>query len=342
VKIALLGFPQAGKKTLFSLLTGRSVPAGMKDTESLDGNASVRDSRVDSIAAIVKPEKTKYAETTFVYCSDIREGDAKRGWLESARRCELLCMVVRAFSSTSVYHAKGSVDPARDQSSLQTELLLADFELVEKRLERIGKEKRGGQTPVQITEEKTLVKCKEWLESDKMLLSVGLGEQELASVRSLGLLTLKPLIWTYNVDEDAVKEDATNPVTVSCKIEQEIMGIDNDEERNAYLKELGLSSSGIDRMNRAAYDALGLMSFYTMGEDEVRAWSIRKGSTAPQAAGKIHTDIERGFIRVEIIKYDDLVAAGSESAVKERGKVETKGKDYVIQDGDICCYLFNV
>jgi GTP-binding protein YchF len=342
MKIVLLGFPQAGKKSLFSLLTGRSVPSGLKETESLDGNASVRDSRVDAIAAIVKPQKIKYAETSFSYCSDIREGDTKRGWMESARRSDMLCMVVRAFSSTSVYHEKGSIDPERDRSSLQTELLLADFELVEKRLERIGKEKRGGQTPVQIMEEKTLVKCKETLESDTMLLNLTLGEQELSSVRGLGLLTMKPIIWTYNVDEDAVKEEATNPVTVSCKIEQEIMGIDNVEERNAYLKELGLSSSGIDRMNRAAYDALGLMSFYTMGKDEVRAWSIRKGSTAPQAAGKIHSDIERGFIRVEVVKYDDLMAAGSEAAVKERGKVETKGKDYVIQDGDICTYLFNV
>jgi hypothetical protein len=342
MKIALLGFPQAGKRTLFSLLTGRAVPPGMKETDSLDGAAPVRDPRVDAISAMLQPEKTKYAETTFVYCSDIKEGDAKRGWLEPARRCDLLCMVVRAFASTSVYHPKGSVDAARDRSSLQTEILLADFELVEKRLERIVKEKRGGQTPVQIMEEKTLTRCKETLESDKALFGLKFTEQELASIRTLGLLTLKPIIWTYNVDEDAVKEDGMDPMTVSCRIEQEIMGMEDDAERKAYLKELGLASTGVDRMNRAAYDALGLMSFYTMGKDEVRAWTIKKGSTAPQAAGKIHTDMERGFIRAEVIKYDNLMEAGSEAAVKERGQVETKGKDYVIQDGDICSILFNV
>jgi ribosome-binding ATPase len=342
MKVALLGFPQSGKRTLFSLLTSRQVPAGLKDTESLEGVAPVRDPRVDAIAAMVKPQKTKYAETVFVYCSDIREGEAKRGWLEPARQCDLLCMAVRAFTSTSVYHPKGSVDPARDRSSLQTELLLADFEMVEKRVDRIAKEKRGGQTPAQIAEEKTLVKFKEALELDKRLSDLELEDWEKASIRSLGLLTLKPVVWTYNVDENAVKEDGIDPVTVSCKIEQEIMSIEDGGERSAYLKELGLSSPGIDRMNRAVYQALGMMSFYTMGEDEVRAWGIRRGSTAPQAGGKVHSDIERGFIRVEIIKYDDLMAAGSEAAVQQRGKVEIKGKDYIMQEGDICHFLFNV
>jgi ribosome-binding ATPase YchF (GTP1/OBG family) len=175
-----------------------------------------------------------------------------------------------------------------------------------------------------------------------MLADLALDPHELQSIRSLGLLTLKPVMWAYDVDEGQVKNEGTDPFTIACKIEQEIMDLESPEEQSLYLKELGLSSSGVDRMNRAAYDALGLMSFYTMGEDEVRAWTIRKGTLAPAAAGKVHTDIERGFIRAEIVKYDDLMAAGSEAAVRDAGKVQLKGKDYVIQDGDICLFRFSV
>jgi hypothetical protein len=165
---------------------------------------------------------------------------------------------------------------------------------------------------------------------------------ELASVRSLGLMCLKPFLWVYNVDEADVHEDGHDPVTIACLIEKEIMEIQDPAERQAYLDDMGLKSSGVDRMSRAVYDALGLMSFYTMGKDEVRAWTVAKGATAPEAAGKIHTDMQRGFIRAEIIKFNDLVEAGSEAEVKSRGKLDLKGKDYVMQDGDICSFLFNV
>jgi len=342
MKIALLGLPQAGKRTLFTLLTGRKVPDSRKEDESLEGHAPVRDPRVDTITAIVKPQRTKYAETVFLLCPDVNEGSNERFWLETARRCELLCMVVRAFSSEIVYHPRGTVDPKRDRANLETELMLADLELVDKRLERIGKEKRAGQNHLQAVEERTLLKCKQAIESEQKPGTLKLDVEESTSMRSLGLLTLKPIIWTYNVDEKDVKNDGVDPVTISCKIEQEIMAIEDAEERKQYLMEMGLTSPGIDRMNRAAYDTLGLMSFYTMGEDEVRAWTIRKGSTAPTAAGKIHTDMERGFIRVEIVKYNDLISAGNESAVKAQGKIQLKGKDYVIEDGDICNFRFNV
>ena len=342
MKVALLGLPQAGKRTMFTLLTGRNIPEGRKEEEIVEGHAPVRDPRVDRISALVKPQRTKYAETVFLLCPDIIEGSNERFWLEAARRCELLCMVVRAFTSDVVYHPRETVDPKRDRANLETELMLADLELVEKRLERIGKEKRAGQNHLQVVEERTLQKCKQAIESEQKPGTLKLDSEESASMRNLGLLTLKPIIWTYNVDEQDVKEDGVDPVTISCKIEQEIMAIADAEERRQYLAALGLTSSGVDRMNRAAYDTLGLMSFYTMGEDEVRAWTIRKGSTAPVAAGKIHTDIERGFIRVEIVKYDDLTVAGSESAVKAQGKTQLKGKDYIIEDGDICNFRFNV
>lgn len=342
MKAALLGFPQAGKRTLFSLLTGRRVSETRKESDSIEGQAPVHDSRLDAIANVVKPRKMKYAEMTFVLCPDIKAVSDGRDWLEAARRCDLLCMVVRAFKDESVYHPSGSVDAERDRASLETELLLVDLELVEKRLERIGKEKREGQAPAQALEEKTLVKCAKAIESEKKPGDLDMEIHELESVKSLGLLTLKPVIWTYNVDENDVTDKGNGPVAIACKIEREIMDIEDAEERKEYLAELGLTSSGVDRMNRAAYDALGLISFYTVIKDEVRAWTIRKGTPAPAAAGKVHSDMERGFIRVEIIGYDDFIAAGSEALAREQGKAHLKGKDYILEDGDICTFRFNV
>ena len=341
MKVALLGYAQAGKRTLFSLLTGRSIPPGRKETESVEGMAPVRDPRVDAIARVAKPVKTKYAETAFVLCPDIQEGSNERPWMDPARQCDLMCLVVRAFKSESVYHPKGSVDAARDRGGLEAELLLADLELIEKRLERIGKEKRARQTPAQMLEEKTLGRCHQAIEAGTKLGGLALEPHEAGIVRSLNLFILNPVLWAYNVDESDVREDVADVLTIACKIEQEIMGIENADERQEYLAALGVASSGLDRMNRAAYAAMGLMSFYTMGKDEVRAWTIRKGSTAPVAAGKIHSDMERGFIRAEVIKYNDLMALGSESAVKAHGKALLKGKDYVIEDGDICEIRFN-
>jgi ribosome-binding ATPase len=342
MKAALLGMPEAGKSTLFTLLTGRAVPPSRKETEALEGKAPVRDERVDVMSRIVQPERKKYAETEFVLCPDVSAGSEKREWLEAAKKCDLLCMVVRAFLDPSVYHPDGSVSPERDKGHLAMELLLADLEITDKRLERIEKEKRSGQTPAQALEESALLKCKKALEKEQVLLQAGLDEKEIVALRTLELVTLKPVVWVWNVDEKDVREDAVNPITIACQIEKEIMELQDAAERQAYLKDLGLASSGVDRTNRAVYDTLGLMSFYTSGKDEVRAWTVRKGSVAPVAAGKIHTDIQRGFIRVEIMKYDDLVELGSEAAVKQSGRLETKGKDYVIQDGDICHFLFNV
>jgi GTP-binding protein YchF len=345
MKIALLGLPQSGKRTLFSLLTGREVSEHRGEDETVEGIAPIRDPRVDIIAGIAKPDKIKYAENKIVLCPDIAEGSGKREWLDAARRCDLLCMVVRAFTSERIYHPAGSVDCERDRVTLNTELLLADLELIEKRLERIAKEKKSGRTPAQIKEEGTLLKCREAIEAEESISSLELDQEELASVKSLNLVTLMPLLWVYNVDEDKISEkrgDREGDFTVSALIEKEIMAMEDPDDRKEYLEALGLSSSGLDRLNAAAYDRLGLMSFYTMGKDEVRAWTIRKETAAPAAGGKIHSDIERGFIRVEIIKYDDLVCAGSEAAVKSQGKALLKGKDYIMEDGDICNFRFNV
>lgn len=349
MKLALLGLPQSGKKTLFTLLAGRAIPPGHSETDSLEGIAPIRDPRVDVLAELTNPEKTTYAENIVVLCPDIKQGSDKREWLDAARRCELLCVVVRDFSSEDVYHPAGSVNAARDRANLATEFLLTDLMLIETRLQRIEKEKRSGQTTAQATEQKILLRCKETLENEKGVREAGLEAHELALIRSLEFLTLKPILWVYNVDEarlgsETVRHDSEKAgvFVVSCRIEQEVMSLSDNTERLAFMKELGLNSLGPDRLNNAAYDAMGLMSFYTIGPDEARAWTIRKGTLAPAAAGKVHTDIERGFIRAEVLKYDDLVALGSEKAVKEAGKAQLKGKDYIMEDGDICHFRFNV
>lgn len=347
MKVALLGLPQAGKKTFFSLLTGRksATPIALKEGESLEGIAPIYDPRVAALADLFKPERFKFAENIIALCPDIAEGAGKRPWLEASRRCDLLCMVIREFSSADVYHPKGSVDAGRDRAFLESECILADLELLENRLTRMAKEKRAGQTAQQVQEEHTLTKIKETLEREMKWTPFNLAPHEMDAIRSLNLLTLKPLLWAYNVDENALADSAgaaPGVFKVSCRIESEIMALDSLEERQAYLKDLGVAASGLERLNQAAYDALGLMSFYTVGKDEVRAWTIRKGTLAPAAAGKVHSDIERGFIRVEVIKYDDLMAAGSEAAAKAQGKAQVKGRDYIIEDGDVCHFRFNV
>jgi GTP-binding protein YchF len=347
MKAAIVGYAQSGKKTLFKLLTNRDVPQGRREDEAVEGAAPVYDARVEKLSEICKPQKTRYAETLMVLCPDVPEG-GKGTWMEAARKCELLCVVLRAFTAPEVFHPRGSVDAERDRSDLATEIVFADVDMVDKRLERLAKEKRAGLNPAQQAEEKALIKCRDTLAAGKWLKDAGLDENELKTIRTLGLLTLMTVLWVYNVDDsdvqsalEAEKAD-TSAIVVSCKIEREIMAMENREERQAFLSEVGFAQSGLERLNTAAYDTLGLMSFYTAGPDEVRAWTIRKGSTAPVAAGKIHSDIERGFIRAEVTKIDDLVAAGGEAEAKAKGKTQVKGRDYVIEDGDICHFRFSV
>ena len=342
MKIALIGFEQAGKRTLFALLTGRDVGANRKPGEVVEGIADIRDTRVDKLAELCEPEGTVYAQNHFVLCPDAVTGSGSRDWLDAARRCDLLCLVVRAFESDQVYHPAGSIDAERDRVDLASEILLADMELVEKRQARLEKEARAGLSAGQKLEQKALEKCMAILEEEKGVAEAELDEQELSAIRSLGLLTLLPVLVARNVSEDDLGDARDGSVTVSCQIEQEIAAIADPAERDEYLESLGLDALGVDRVNAAAYDALGLMSFYTTGKDECRAWTIRKGSIAPVAGGKIHSDIERGFIRVEVTKYEDFLETGSEKAAKDQGKIQLKGKDYIIEDGDICHFLFNV
>jgi ribosome-binding ATPase YchF (GTP1/OBG family) len=308
MKIAILGLGQAGKKTLFTLLTGRSVPPTVKPGEAIEGSAAIKDSRVDALSDFYNPEKTTYAENQFVLCPDIADRD-----------------------------------PERDRATIETELLLADMQLVETRLQRLAKDKKKGQTTEQALEEEVLQRFNTALEEERFLSTVELDPDEEHAIKSLDLVTRTPLLFAYNVSENDIGKDFGPGVfTISCAIESEIAAIDDEGERTEFMEAMGITEPSLDRINAALYDALGLMSFYTSGEDECRAWTIRKGSSAPMAGGKIHSDIERGFIRVEVMKYDDLMAAGSEQGVKKAGKMQLNGKDYTIEDGDICHFLFNV
>jgi len=342
VRIALVGLPQAGKRTLLALLTGRVAPDTHKVAEVIEGNALVRDPRVDRLAELFRPRKITYAENSFVLCPDVEDGGG-REWYDDVRTCHLICLVIRGFRSEQVYHPAGSVDPARDQALIETELALADLERAMNRLLRIEKEKKAGPSAAREIEERALRRAVEVLDTGAWLTNEPFDADERRALNTLGLATLLPVLRVFNVDEaDLDRDHGPGAFAVAAQIEREILAIADPTERREYLHALGLDAPGLDRMNQAAYEALGLMSFYTVGKDEVRAWTIRRGSRAPVAGGKIHSDIERGFIRVEVIKYDDLIAAGSEKAVKDQGKAQLRGKEYEMSDGDICHFLFNV
>jgi hypothetical protein len=342
MKIALIGLPQAGKRTLFTLLTSRAVPESRKPGETVEGVAWVRDPRIDVLKGVFQPKKTTYAENNFVLCPDATTGGESYEWLNAARRCHLVLLVLRAFEDDGVYHPAGSVNANRDRENLEAELLLADMELVEKRLERLAKESKSGLNGEQEREKGVLDKSMVCLEDSRRLSEMTLTESERATVRSLDLVTFLPVLPVYNVSESDLGSDfGEGTAAVSCQIESEVAGIKDEGERAEFLEALGLESPGLDRVNAAAYAALGLMSYYTVGEDECRAWTIRQGASAPEAGGTIHSDIERGFIRAEVMKYDDFIAAGTEAEARNRGHLSTRGRDYLVEDGDIMHFLHN-
>lgn len=346
MRLGLVGLQGAGKRCIFEALTGRRVEPALPLDKPVEGQTSVPDERVDRLADLLRSKSRKYAELDVALCPDVTGDDPKRAWLSGARNCDLLIGVIRAFEAGDVFHPKGSVSAERDREDIATELLLADLELVEKRLENMAKEKRS-KGSVDAIEERTILKCRDSLEANRRLDEIELSEQELKAVAHLAFVTLKPIFWVLNVSEnDVVKADADssgdgNVLSICCSLERDIKELDA-EERSAYLKEMGLAHDGVSRLLNMAYRKLGLISFLTAGEKETRAWTVRKGSPATRAGGKIHSDIERGFIRVEVIAYDDYIAAGSEAEAKKAGKAALKGKDYIVQDGDVCLFRFNV
>ncbi len=362
----ITGLPYVGKTTLFNLLTGAHASTGAfagAEGETNIGVAKVPDERVDKLSALFKPKKTTFAEITYRDLGLAKSATPGEGIspkkLGELRNSDALVHVVRAFSDPSVPHAEGSVDPLRDMATLDLELLFSDHAIVEKRLDSIDKELRSAKGPDREAKERELAflqRAKPALESETPLRDLDIDPEEQRVIRGYRFLTLMPQLVVVNMDEsDVAKPDvvlaplraaaATHRggavVAVCAKIEAEIAELPADEA-NVFRQELGLAEAPLDRIVHATYDLLGLTSFYTAGEDEVRAWTIVKGATAPDGAGTIHSDLQRGFIRAEVIRWDELLKAGSEANARKQGLLRTEGKAYVMQDGDVMNVLFNV
>jgi hypothetical protein len=357
VKIGLVGLPRSGKTTLFNLLTGASVATSRFEgarAEPHAGVARVPDPRVDRLSGLFKPKKTTYATFEVIDLAGITRGE--RGGLDARefRAADALLHVVRAFEDPSL----GAPDPRRDIVDLEMELLLADLEVVERRLERLDLSLRKRRTDAEAAEQAVLRRLKGELEGETPLRAVALTAEEARIIRGFTFLSEKPILHCVNLYEKGLADGprvvevfeladvAARPQTavgwVSAVIEAELAQLAG-EERDAFLADLGLTEPAINRVLRDCYELLGLVSFFTVGEDEVRAWPIRRGTRAQDAAGTVHSDIARGFIRAEVTAYDDLIAAGGALAdVRARGQLRLEGKDYPVQDGEICHVRFNV
>jgi ribosome-binding ATPase len=363
----ITGLPYVGKTTLFNLLTGGHASTGAfagAEAETNIGVAKVPDERVEKLSALFKPKATTFAEITYRDLGLAKsatpggEGISPKK-LGDLRNSDALAHVVRAFAAPSVPHAEGSVDPLRDMATLELELLFSDHAIVEKRLEGLEREMRSAKGPDREAKERELAflqRAKPALEAETPLRDLDVEPEEQRLIRGYRFLTLMPQLVVVNVDEAdvaspdatlaplraaAAKHRGTAVVAVCAKIEAEIAELPADEA-TAFRAELGLTEAPLDRVVHATYDLLGVTSFFTAGEDEVRAWTVYKGSTAQQAAGAIHSDLERGFIRAEVIRWDELLKAGSEANARKQGLMRTEGKSYVVKDGDVINVLFNV
>ena len=363
LKCGIVGLPNVGKSTLFNALTAAKAlsanyPFATKAPNV--GMITVPDVRLDKLTNLVSPQKTIPTTIEIVDIAGLIKG-ASNGeglgnqFLGNIREVDAIVHVVRCFEDGNVIHVDGSVDPIRDKEIIDTELLLKDLETVEKRVEKLKKQAKSGkkedQHKVTLAEQ-----IQRHLEQGKAARTIDLNEEGQDLLKDMYLLTDKPILYVCNVDEEAVQagnehtrrfkaavahEDA-EIILISADIEADIAELDSIEERLAFLKEIGLKEPGVNRVIRACYKLLNLITYFTAGEKEVRAWTVENGWKAPKAAGVIHSDFEKGFIRAEVIKYKDYVAFGSESAVKEAGKMGVEGKEYVVKDGDIMHFRFNV
>lgn len=351
MKLGLIGLPQVGKKTLFSLLTGQEAGSGKGQV----GLATVRDARFDRLVAMYRPIKETPAQMEFVLLPDLdTQAERNAEVLKGLEKVDVICFLARAFEDDTVFHVNGSVNARRDIQVFWDELLLSDQIFVEKRLERLAKEQRQKDAQKAAAEQALMVRMQTHLEAGHPLSRMPLTADERKLISSYPFLTFKAVIVVLNVGENQIGDEQLlselvavfgdqgfDWIAISARIEQEISQLE-DSERTAFLEGLGIAQPALDRLTLRCYEALGLVSFFTVGEDEVRAWTIRKGALAPRAGGAIHGDIERGFIRAEVMHYDDLVALGDEQKVKAAGKLVQKGKDAEIADGDIIHFLFKV